>query len=67
MSKIQLADYALDEPPLTFWHRGRACVNESVIVVADGVPEKGIAKIRLATNQTRVSLRLRDGLVQTET
>ena len=68
MSQIQLIDFALEEPLLTLWHCGQVCVNESVIVVVDGVLKKEVAKIRPATNQTRrTSLRLRGGLVQTKT
>ena len=68
MLRIQLTDFAFDEPQLTLWHCGRVCVNDLVIVVADGVLEKEVAKTRPATNQARwASLRLRGGLVQTET
>ena len=43
MPEIQLTGLSLDEPSLTLWHYGRVRVDESAIVVADGVPEMEIA------------------------
>jgi len=43
----------LREPSLTLWHRSRVRVNNSVIVVADGVPEMEIAmELRLVWSRS---------------